>query len=244
MINEFENLLRTLIIELLSDNISDYNISEERTKKWNEKKEIEIKKNNGLCYENRLIFYSDFYDLKTIISKNWAKFLPVLQNKKRFDIFFDEIEGYRNNVMHGRNLLKSQEKILEGVLLDLKNQITIFHNKNDMQDDFFIRIIKVTDNLGNIWKDTLDFNKPVLRSGDQYEVLVEAVDPKGREIKFELYLSNSQLNLFNENGRFNFVIPKESIGNHETVLIKAFTPDSDYKNCALFSYHIIVMPNN
>ena len=29
-----------------------------------------------------ILFYSDFYDLETIIDKNWESFLPVLNDKK------------------------------------------------------------------------------------------------------------------------------------------------------------------
>ncbi len=84
--------MRRLIISILgSKDSSNYKVSDERITKWKEKREIEIKKNRGISFENRLIYYSDFYDLRTIISKNWESFLPILINKKRFEIFFQRL---------------------------------------------------------------------------------------------------------------------------------------------------------
>jgi hypothetical protein len=187
MINEYENLLRTIILEFLGDNPSEYKISDERINKWKEKKDIEVKKSKGICLENRLIYYSDFYDLKTIINKNWELFSLVFLNKKRFEVFFEELENYRNSAMHGRSLTKSQNLILEGILLDQKNLKTIYHNKNKMKEDYFIQITKVSDNIGNIWSETGKSNKPILRVDDEYELLVEATDPLDREIIYELF---------------------------------------------------------
>ncbi|MEO0046960.1 MAG: hypothetical protein RL705_2151 [Bacteroidota bacterium] len=242
MINEYENLLRKIVLEFLAEEISEYKISEERTSKWLEKKEIEAKKNKGILFEKRLIYYSDFYDLKTIILKNWDKFMPVFLNKKRFEIFFDEVESYRNTVMHGRNLTKSQNLILEGILTDTKNLKTVYHNKNEMKDDFFIRIDRVSDNLGNIWgSDLLSLDRPVLRVGDEYEVLVEATDPKGREIEYDIY-SREALHIVQKENRFNFTIENSYISKSRSILVSAKTPNSEYKNFALFSFDIIVLP--
>jgi hypothetical protein len=242
MINEYENLLRTIILEFLKEDVLSYKISEERIAKWIEKREIETKKNKGITFENRLIYYSDFYDLKTIIFKNWELFLPVFLNRKRFEVFFDEVEGYRNTVMHGRNLTKSDSLLLEGILLDQKKLKTIFHNKNEMKEDYFIRIDKVSDSLGNIWTDQLTLNNVVLRVGDEYEVLIEAVDPKGRAIEYEIYVQ-SAINLVQKENRFNFKITPEFIGQYKSLLITVRTPEAEYKNQYTNSFHFTVLPN-
>lgn len=244
MINEYENVLRAIIIDILGNNASTYKVSEERVEKWYEKKVIEQKKNNGgMVAEERIIYYSDIYDLKTIISKNWDSFLPVFLNKKRFDVFFEEIEGYRNTVMHGRNLTKSQNLLLEGILLDLKVLKTIYHNKNEMKDDFFIRILKINDNLGNVWSSELEINEPVLRVGDDYELLIEAVDPKGREIGYEITSMKGNLQIAQKENRFNFKITKDMISPNLNILVCVRTPDSEYLNRDLFSVMITVLPS-
>lgn len=243
MINEYENLLRTIILEFLGENLEEYKVPDERTKKWNEKKEVETKKNKNICFENRLIYYADFYDLETIISKNWERFQLVFLNKKRFEVFFKEIENYRNSVMHGRSLTKSQNLILEGILLDQKNLKTIYHNKNEMKEDYFIRINRITDNIGNIWDDKLNSNKPLLRVGDEYELLIEATDPLDREIIYELFFYNKILNIKQKGNRFNFKINKEFICKTGRIIIKAYTPDSEYNNEDLLGINITVLPS-
>lgn len=243
MINEFENFLRQLILEILGDETLIYKVSDERISRWKDKKEIQIKKDNGLCYEDRLIFYSDIYDLKTIISKNWEDFKPVLLDKKRFDVFFDEIESYRNTVMHGRNLLKSQKLILEGILMDLKTLKTVYHNKNEMKEDYFIRITKVSDNLGNIWeKGKYNNPKPILRAGDVYEIFVEAFDPKGREINYKFMVDKAMQDIVQKENRLIYTLTSDSIGQRETIFAIAFTQDSEYKNEDQVGIDITVLP--
>ena len=240
MINEYENLLRDIIIYHLGLDSSNYKISSDRIIKWESKKEIDLKRKIGIV-EDRIIYYSDFYDLKTIILKNWDIFLQTFLDKRRFEIFFDEVEKYRNTIAHGRPLMKSQLLLLEGILQDQKNLSAIYHNKNEMKDDYFIRITKVSDNLGNTWTDNLDLNYPVLRVGDEYEILIEAVDPKGREIEFGVY-SNDILDIVQKENRFSFTITEGFIDYHRTILVSANTPSSEYKNKALFTYSITVLP--
>lgn len=176
MTDIYENVLRQLVIHLIGDEDSaQYKVSIDRVEKWKEKREIETKKHKGIQSENRLIFFSDFYDLKTIVSKNWKIFLPVLLDKKRFEIFFDEVEKFRNTVSHGRNLTSGQNSLLIGIVSDLKNMITMYHNKNEEKDDYFIQLMRVSDNLGNFWsKNKSPKNYPKLRVGDEYELIIEA----------------------------------------------------------------------
>ncbi|HCW05911.1 MAG TPA: hypothetical protein DGG95_00905 [Cytophagales bacterium] len=243
MINVYENTLRSLINDIIgSDDNAPYKISEERISKWKEKREIEHKKNNGIPYENRLIYYSDFYDLKTIILKNWELFLPILLDKKRFDVFFSEVENYRNTVAHGRNLISSQENLLKGITFDLRNLITIYHNKNEMKEDFFIEILRINDNLGNIWGNASPAKNPVLRVGDQYELFIEANDPKDREIEYEIFLIGEKFRITQTKPRINFVIESSMISKMTTLYLKARTPNSEYKNEALKTISVTILP--
>jgi hypothetical protein len=74
MIQEYENLLRSIISNTLGIvDETDFKVSPERIVKWKDKREEELKKFDGILSEKRLIYYSDFYDLGNIISKNWDK---------------------------------------------------------------------------------------------------------------------------------------------------------------------------
>jgi hypothetical protein len=241
MINEYENLLRDIIIYHLGIDPLNYKISPERIQIWDAKKEIESKRKIGLV-EDRMIYYSDFYDLKTIIVKNWDAFTPVFLNKKRFEIFFDEVERYRNSIAHGRPLLKSQLLILEGILQDQKNLRAIYHNKNEMKDDYFIRINKVSDNLGNSWTSSIQVNKTPLRVGDTYELLIEAVDPKNREIEYEVSFTSSGHRIVQNDNRFNIEITPNLIAQTTMLFISVRTPNAEYKNENAFQIVCTILP--
>ncbi len=242
MTEEYENVLRQLIIQLIGDEDSAaYGISEDRVAKWKEKREIELKKHKGIQAENRLLYYSDFYDLKTIIFKNWELFLPILANKKRFEVFFDEVEKFRNTISHGRNLTSSQISLLSGIVADLKNLITIYHNKNETKEDYFIQLIRISDSLGNVWdKKNKPKNDPVLRVGDDYELIIEANDPKDRKISYSVK-NLDKLKIVQDSNRIHLQITNELIGN-SLLLFQAFTPDSDYKNSDTMSFSIDILP--
>src|ERR1035437_191594 len=230
MTQEYENSLRMLIIDILGENnYSAYQVSDERIDKWLERRNVELKKNNGILLENRLIYYSDFYDLRLIIHKNWEQFKPILKDKKRFEVFFSEVENYRDTIAHGRNLTTGQENLLNGITSDLKNLFTFHHNKNENKDDYFIRILKVTDNLGNNLMKNFFPPHPLLRVGEEYEVIVEANDPKGRKIEYEITAFGG-LKITQFSNRFIVPIKKEYVAQSFTLSIHARTPDSEYLN--------------
>lgn len=242
MINEYENTLRRLILDVIGDkDDSLYKVSEQRITIWKEKREIETKKYKGLIFENRLIYFSDFYDLKTIISKNWELFSPILINKKRFEIFFSEVETFRNTISHGRNLLSGQENLLKGITSDLKNLITVYHNKNEMKEDFFIQILKINDNLGNVWEDNSSTNKPTLRVGDEYELYIEANDPKDRKIEYELF-TLGDFTITQESQRFIFTIENKLVSESVQFYVVVRTPNSEYKNEAVRIISATILP--
>lgn len=243
MINQYENNLRRLIISRIGgEDDSKYGISEDRIQKWKEKRIIEAKKNKGVSYENRLIYYSEFYDLKTIILKNWERFQPILKDKKRFEVFFSEVENFRNTIAHGRILTSSQESFLYGITTDLKNVILLYHNKNEMKEDFFIQISKINDNLGNVWDINSSASNPFLRVGDEYELYIEAHDPKNREIEYSVSIPNSNLKIRQTRPRINFTITIDLVSPLQILLVGARTLNSEYNNEDYKAIHVTILP--
>lgn len=231
---EYENSLRTIISLVLGDDDNaKFGISSDRINRWKNKREIEKKKNNGILIESRLIYFSDFYDLKTIVHKNWNSFEEILLKKKIFEANFDQIESLRNSVSHGRNLFSFQEHLITGITGDLKSNLVKYYNKNMNADDYFIRILNISDSLGNQWgidslNNTLLVTKGILRVSDQVELFIEASDPKNREITFELI--SIQFHYTQNNGQFKFIVTKEMIGQRFNLKVKVYTENSDYEN--------------
>ena len=234
MTNEYENTLRTIISLVIGDDdTTEFGISPDRIEKWKEKREIEKKKNNGILIESRLIYFSDFYDLKNIVHRKWEVFKEILLNKKIFEANFDQIESLRNSVSHGRSLWSFQNQLIAGITGELKSTLVKYHNKNMDADDYFIRILKVSDSLGNQWgignlNNTLLVAKGILRVNDKIEIFIEAYDPKNREITFEF--GSSQFQKVQDNGKFEFTVTKEMIGRPSQFWIKVHTENSDYEN--------------
>ncbi|WP_391557110.1 hypothetical protein [Robertmurraya sp.] len=245
MIQEYENILRSIISNVLGTNDDTvFKISSERIEKWKEKREEEKKKFDGILTEARIIFYSDFYDLGNIISKNWGSFKSIFNDKKRFDVLFSEMETFRNTISHGRQLLPYQEQIVKGIIGDLKTKLVTYHNRNMGADDYFIKILKVSDSLGSIWDNTMLpiglFTKKTLRVGDSIEILIEAYDPKGREITYRVRWGNiDQKGLINN---FTIVINKSMIGKTSNLRIEVSTKETDYENSDTTYLRYIVLP--
>lgn len=231
---EYENTLRTIISLVLGDDDNArFGVSTDRIETWKNKREIEKKKNNGILIESRLIYFSDFYDLKNIVHKNWDSFKEILLKKKIFEANFDQIESLRNSVSHGRKLFSFQEHLITGITGDLKSNLVKYCNKKMNADDYFIRILNISDSLGNQWgidslNNTLLVAKGILRVSDQVELFIEASDPKNREITFELI--SSQFHYTQNNGQFKFIVTKEMIGQRFNLKVKVYTENSDYEN--------------
>jgi len=241
MITDYENTLRRVIILVLGTDDGNYKVTEDRISIWKEKKENARKKSKNTLKEERLIYYSDFYNLKSIINKNWEKFVPIFHNKKRFEVFFDEMESFRNEIAHGRDLTSSQENMIAGILNDLKTLIAIYHNKNEMKDDYFIKVLKICDNLGNIWEINKRSWEVTLREGDYYELIIDAFDPKGRKIKYKIF-NLQEFRIDQESNKISFVVDKKMVGSAVTFYILAYTPDSEYDNSDGPMLHYTILP--
>lgn len=247
MLNIYENLLRAIIIDILGEHPSDYKgISEEKANRWEEKREEQTKKDNGRCFEPRLIYYSEFYDLGIIIEKNWEQFKPIFKDKKRFQVFYKEISDHRNTVAHGRYLIGCQNLLLEGILRDTKNLRTMYHNKNTNLDDFFIRIYKISDNLGNVWTDTIKpESRPILKVGDEYELTIEAHDPKERKIHYYcVHPHTKEKSPQQTSPVIEIKIDESMIKRCLTLSIYAHTPESEYENLVFRNINISVIPQH
>lgn len=245
MINEYENTLRTIILNILGDDPTIYGVSNERIDKWRAKKDEEFKKRNGLLTETRLIYYSDFYDLKNIVAKNWEKhFKEVFLDKRRFEVLYEEMEVFRNNVAHGRPLLSHQESFLKAITEDLKLKIVQYHNKNMGAEDYFIKILKVTDSLGNTWEEPRLglITQSTLRVGDTLELIVDAYDPKGGEIEYKIKCNKGGESYSSTDGKILLPITDSMIAKRASFSLTVSVPESKYENKAQIPCHYIILP--
>lgn len=250
-IQHYENLLRTLILEVMysrygSEFENHFGVTPERIQKWEEKIEEENRRFKGAITENRLLYFSDFYDLGKIINYNWDAFKNVFHEKKRFEIFFSEIEKFRNTKAHGRVLFEFQQSMINGILGDLKNLIIMYNNKNETTADYFLKILRVSDNLGNIYNSIENsfpsMNNNILRVGDELEFHVDAVDPKDRKIEYFIRVNGIPFTKKTDSNILKIKIIDDYIGKYLDIRIVALT-EEEYDNSDGISFGYDVLPN-
>ncbi len=196
-LRDIENALRDLIAGVLSaevgsDWVSQCGASEERIRKWKERKEEEEKRLKGSAIEQKLIYYADFYDLRPILKKHWDKFSPSLGEFKRIDVFLEELERLRVPDAHRRQLLPHQIQLALGISGELRAGILRYRSKHEKYEDSFPRIEGIADNLGNITDGTRVFGvlrktsdaQVAVRPGDQVVFTIKAVDPEGQPLLY------------------------------------------------------------
>ncbi len=246
MINEYENTLRKIIIDVIGasdENI--FSVSDTVFQTWLEKREKEKERNNGFLFDKRIIYYADLNELKQIFENNWSVFAPILKDRNRFMVFYNEMVSLKALSKQGKELTNGQNELASGITKDLKNTITIFNNQKNNKDDFFIEIKNISDNLGTTWEKSniSDITNPILKVNDDYELFVNANDPKDRDIEYELYHFAGSFRTRQKSNRFNFKIEESLIGKNTMLVIKASTPKAAYKNEAIFKIQITVLPN-
>lgn len=240
MIKEYENILRTVICQVLGDkDDAEFRVTSDRLSIWKKRRDEEKK----IQLETRLIYYSDFYDLYTVINKNWLYFKPIFDDKKRFEIFFSEAARYRNTLAHGRELLSYQISLLSGIIGDLKYKIMCYHSKNMNPDDYFLKILKVTDSLGSIWEygmKPIIHTRKTLRVDDEIEYIIDAFDPKGRKMAYSINLEGKEINY--KSNKLTLKITSGMVSKITSIILTVRTSKTEYKNKDSVNFLYSVIP--
>ena len=144
-LNAVEVAIRELIGETLEAQFGPDWVEEcgtpERIEGWRGRRDEERKRRDGAVTEDRLIYYSDFTDLRKIIVKHWGHFLDCFGDRKKFEVYMERLEEFRNPQMHSRSLLPFEVALLQGMAGEIRNQITIYRGgRAGSLDEHFPRI--------------------------------------------------------------------------------------------------------
>lgn len=108
-LRDTENTLRDFIAASLErslgqDWLDRCGVTPERIAEWRDRKSVEQRRQEAGVVEERLLYYADLYDLKTILKKHWqGDFSEALGEWKRFEVLFDELARYRDPDAHRRD---------------------------------------------------------------------------------------------------------------------------------------------
>jgi hypothetical protein len=194
-LHDTENALRDFISAITpgvlgSDWIDKLGVTPERIQGWLARKEVEEKRQEAGVVEERLLYYADFYDLKTILKKHWSHFSVALGDWKTMEVYLTELERLRDSEAHRRELLPHQKHLILGIGGEIRTRLVRYRSKQETPEDYFPRIESVRDSLGNIWTPgpegvgrAID-TKALLRPGDQLDFVVTATDPQGTAMQY------------------------------------------------------------
>jgi len=222
-LKDAENSLRDFINNVLQQKfgnnwVEKSGVSPARIKEWQERKLVEEKRQVGGAVEERLIYYADFYDLKTILKKHWSGvFSEVFGEFKTMEVRLIELEKLRDPDAHRRELLPHQKHLALGISGEIRTRLVRYRSKQETSEDYFPRIESVLDNFGNIWTPGINRlrtlnTSTLLRPNDLVEYVVTATDPLGDELDFGLGLSTSTFDIhWQKSNVLSFTVLEEHV---------------------------------
>jgi len=249
-LKDTENSLRDFIQMMLSkihgsEWIEKSGVAPDRISRWNERMVIEQKKHTSGTIDERLIYYADFYDLKTILHKNWSIiFSKVFGEWKEMETLLSILEKYRDTDAHRRELLSFQKHLILGIGGEIRSKIVKYRSMDETGKEYFPRFESVRDNYGNIWtpeKESAIHTSIILRPGDKIEFIVTASDPEGLPLFFRIMgLTNWQ-----SESTLEYTIKQRDISLKKGFMIHLRSPrdyhamGQDYDDVKFFYYQIL-----
>jgi len=237
-IRDVENLLRdfisgTLEISFGPEWIGKCGVTPERIEKWKQRKGDEERRQQGGVVEPRVIYYADFYDLSTILKKNWDKFAPALGDFKTLEVYMGELEKMRDAGAHGRDLLPHQQQLANGIAGEIRTRLIRYRSKQETSEAYFPRIESARDSLGNVWTPETGhglslFTKSILRPNDKIDFIVTASDPEGAALRYSMEVGHQAIQEWQEHGTFSLAILERHIAKMLSVGFRIKSPRAHY----------------
>lgn len=186
-ITSAENALRDLIESVLAPALrpnwlESSGLTPERLDIMRGRVAAETASRPGGLVEQRLIYYSDLPDLKTIIRKHWERFKPCLGDQRTCYVNLDRLNRFRNAQMHGRQLLPFEQALTAGISGEFRNRVALFRSERGPSREYFPRIEYVRDSFGNVRHGHGTSGEPdktdlILHPGDEISFECHAWDP-------------------------------------------------------------------
>jgi hypothetical protein len=255
-LKDTENSLRDFIANVLRNKfggnwIEKCGVSSDRVKQWEERKLVEEKRQEGGVVEKRLIYYADFYDLKTILEKHWSgEFSDALGDLKTMRVWLSELEKLRDPDAHRRELLPHQKHLALGISGEIRTRLIRYRSKQETSEAYFPRLESVRDSLGNIWTFGSDSSLGLLtgmqlRVGDIVDYVITASDPLGAILEYNVSVNESDWGTWQEDNTLSVNITDFHVGRGVQVMFAIRSPRQfhakvyGYDDSAAFFYDIL-----
>ncbi|MBA3790461.1 MAG: hypothetical protein H0X23_04365 [Rubrobacter sp.] len=254
-LREVENSLRDFIAVVLqkqhgSDWVKSCGVSADRIKKWEERKAVEATRQQA-GVEERLLYYADFYDLRTILGKNWSgEFSSALGKWKAMEVFLAELEKLRDPNAHNREFLPHQKHLVFGLSGEIRNRLVRYRSKMETSEDYYPRLECVRDTLGNVWVPSRGVSSTGsrLRVGDTLEFVVSATDPLGETLSYRIVklhnMEDTPPGNWQEDNVLSVSITSQDVRKDFTIIIYMRSPrpyhaKGTWDDDAIFVYEVL-----
>lgn len=202
-------------------------VTPSRVERWQDRQQEDHRKFGS--YDPRIIYYADFYDLKTILKKNWDNgFSDVFGNLREIEVLLDILADLRNPDAHRRELLPYQKHLAIGISGKIRTSITGYLSKMETRDSYYSKIESIQDSLGNTWSigDRNPFpTNCILRPGDNVQFQASGSDPKGEDVEFGfLPLAMPHKVQWSSTGSFELTIDQSHINETLWIFIAIKSP--------------------
>lgn len=223
-----ENVLRELVEETLEkvhgvDWLNSSGLTKDRVNKFHERRDEEVKRREGVIVEQRLIYYSEFDDLRTIVRKNWALFGPCLGEKKTMEAYLGRLVDFRHPNRHGRELLPFERHLVTGMVGEIRNKVTIYKSQQCNEKEYFPRIEVVRDSFGNVARGPAGIVDTglILHPGDRVSFECKGWDPSGEALRWFYCVDPGlfKLDIEVDGDSFSWVVEESQIAELQTVSI-------------------------
>lgn len=201
-----ENSLRDIISFALNikyghDWLNQLKVSKDKINSWKDKMTEEKKRFRGTLIDNRLIYYSEFHDLYTIINNHWDDiFKDIFIDKKQTEVMLDIISSYRISIAHNRELKDHQKHFLVGVSGIIRHLITEYKADRDNEDSYYPKFKNIFINDIDIVdvNDSIKLYNKNYHVDDEIEVIVNVGCPPDVTVTYAIIMNNDSLFKFKE----------------------------------------------
>jgi hypothetical protein len=252
-LKDTENSLRDFIAVVLLKTFGESwldkcGVSGDRVEKWKERKNVEEKRQQSGVVEERLIYYADFYDLKTILKKHWSgEFSEALGDWQTMEVWLNELEKLRDPDAHRRELLPHQKHLILGISGEIRTRLVRYRSKQETSEDYYPRIESARDSLGNIYT----FGSPgyvntniCLHIGDVVEFIVTASDPLGADLQYSLSVLPKGISDWQDSNVFPLIIEKKHVRKKCEVVLavrshREYHAEGGFDDTVFFVYEVL-----
>lgn len=219
-----ETALRLIIRLVVGEQWQRY-VDQERLEKIRQRA-VDDERRNGVITSKDLLDFTEFRDLRKVISTRWGDFKKVFDDEERLKVYLNLFEDVRNPIAHPRPIVEFERELLSGMARQIRQQIALYRLRQNPAHMHYPVIESVRDEFGrestaqsypSSSKDT-----PWIPVGSTVEITCTAFDERGRELHWFIGgLSPEKLNnpAVGESVKLSHTFPADRAGENFGVSI-------------------------